>query len=107
KSGELAVKSGELAAQLEGPIPEDISKMLDSLGAKSKTDRLLDVIVKLLEWRELSLVEVAEYVGRTPEHVRSAYISKLLQADLIELTIPEKPTDPNQRYRYKKTRRDV
>jgi ATP-dependent DNA helicase RecG len=114
KSGELSVKSGELSvkpggsvAELQEPIPEDISKILDSLGGKSKSDILLDAIVKLLKWKELSLVEIAKYVCRTPEHVRTAYIFELLNADLIELTIPEKPTDPNQRYRYKKSRRDV
>jgi ATP-dependent DNA helicase RecG len=106
KSGELGDKSGDTDAGHQEPIPDHISKILDSLGAKSKTVKLLDAIVKLLQWKQLSLVEIAKYVDRTPEHVRTAYISELLRADLIELTIPEKPTDPNQRYRYKNSNRE-
>lgn len=36
---------------------------------------------------------------RSPSHLRTGYLSPLLNAGLIELTIPEKPKSKNQQYR--------
>ena len=63
---------------------------------------VVDAIMTLLKWRELSLAELAAYLDRNPEHIRSKYLSDLLRGDLIQQSHPEKPNDPNQKYRAKK-----
>ncbi|WP_341866705.1 Fic family protein [Caballeronia ptereochthonis] len=34
-----------------------------------------------------------------PEHFRKAYLVPTLESGLIEMTVPGKPTSPNQKYR--------
>ncbi|MCF7959133.1 MAG: hypothetical protein K9M08_00190 [Pirellula sp.] len=95
QSGELGGKPGDL-------VPPELSKILNALGGKSKPGAILDAIVAPLKWKDLSISEVAGFVGRNQEYVRSNYMADLLRGDLVQLTIPDKPTDPNQKYRYKK-----
>jgi ATP-dependent DNA helicase RecG len=95
QSGELGGKPGDL-------VPPELSKILNALGGKSKPGAILDAIVALLKWKDLSISEIAGFVGRNQEYVRSNYMADLLRGDLVQLTIPDKPTDPNQKYRYKK-----
>lgn len=102
KPGDLEGKPRELESKPRELIPPEISKILSALGGKSKPGAIVDAIVALLKWKDLSLSEIAGYVGRNQEYVRSNYMSDLLRGDLIQLTIPDKPTDPNQKYRYKK-----
>jgi len=119
KPGELAVKPGELAGKprdlagkpgemvsrndgISTEIPHQIRKVLDGLGGKAKPHFVIDAIMSLLKWRELSLAELAAYLERNPEHIRSKYLSDLLRGDLIQQSNPEKPNDPNQKYRARK-----
>ena len=103
KPGELGGKPGELGGKLGDLIPSEISQNLSALGGKSKPGAIVDAIVALLKWKDLSLGEIAGYVGRNQEYLRTNYMSDLLRGELIQLTIPERPTDPNQKYRYKKS----
>ncbi len=95
KSRELDGKSSEQDTEL----PSEIRDLITTLGGKGKTDLALDAVVALLKWREMSIAEVAAYLNRTQEHVRRSYIVPLVQADVIRLTIPDRPTDPRQTYR--------
>ena len=45
--------------------------------------------------------ELSVLLGITDRTLRNRYLTKMLQAGVIELTIPEKPTSRNQRYRLK------
>lgn len=102
KPRELESKSGELGGKPGDLIPPEISQILNALGGKSKPGAIVDAIVALLKWKDLSISEIAGFVGRNQEYVRSNYMADLLRGDLVQLTIPDKPTDPNQKYRYKK-----
>ena len=49
--------------------------------------------------KELSRNELQEKLGLTDrENFRRNYLAKALDENYIELTIPEKPNDPNQKY---------
>ena len=102
KPRELDGKPRELDGKSDDQLPAEIAQLISALGGKSKTGAIVDAIVALLKWRDLSLAEIAGYVNRNQEYVRANYMSDLLRGDLVHLTIPEKPTDPNQKYRYKK-----
>ncbi len=48
----------------------------------------------------LSRQELQEAVGLTvPEHFRKAYLRPALDSGLVEMTLPDTPTSPSQRYR--------
>ena len=53
-------------------------------------------------WRNIG--DISRTIRRNRRHTRSRIISKLLQAGLLEMEYPDKPTHPAQRYRtvYKK-----
>lgn len=43
--------------------------------------------------------EIAEFVGiKDVRYLKEAYLSKLLEQDLIRMTVPDKPTSRNQKY---------
>lgn len=60
---------------------------------------MLDLIVDLLRWRELSLAQLASLLDRSLDHIRKTYLNNLIAADLVRLGNPENPTDPRQTYR--------
>jgi hypothetical protein len=44
---------------------------------------------------------------KNDEHFRKAYLIPALEAGLIEMTIPEKPRSPKQRYRITRRGREI
>jgi len=49
--------------------------------------------------------EIMEYLGlKHREHFRSAILKPMIEKGLLELTIPDKPKSPKQKYRTKKDR---
>lgn len=103
KSPDLAGKPTDLVgdAKLRGllELPPELVGKLAGLGVKSGKEDLVEAILELLKWRELSLAELGNYVGRNPDYLRMKYLGELLKAELIQATNPSKPTDPNQKYR--------
>lgn len=99
KSPDLGLKSPEVGAQSPAlPIPVALRAKLDRLGGKAVKDTMVDAVLELLQWRELTLDELAKFVGRTPDHVRKTYLKDLIQADLVR-PMAASPNDPNQTYR--------
>lgn len=48
---------------------------------------------------ERSVSEMMSFIGRSDRtKFRKAFISPLLEAGFLEMTIPDKPKSPNQRY---------
>ena len=50
-------------------------------------------------WKNIA--EITHAIGRSRSHTRNRIISKLLQAGVLEMEYPDKPTHPAQRYRIK------
>jgi len=98
KSPDLDLKSPDLGAKSPAP-PAEILRKIEALGRKTASEDALSVVVSLLKWRELTLAQLAGYMGRTEDHIRKQYLNPLLDADIIRRTIPDKINDPNQAYR--------
>jgi ATP-dependent DNA helicase RecG len=98
KSPDLDGKSPDLDGK-SPDLPASIREKIDAMGRKSKGDDALDVVLSLLKWRELTLTQLAGYLGRTEDHVRKQYLNPLLNADIVRRTNPDKINDPNQAYR--------
>ena len=86
---------------------DDFTKLFTKLFAKlvpkyfpSKEEKNLYVLIRhLIEPHKAS--ELSVILGITDRTVRNRYLTKMLQAGIIELTIPDKPTSRNQCYRLK------
>ncbi len=102
KSPDLSVKSPDLTSEPPDLPTEHSSyeKSGKALGGKSKDDDLLDVAVLLLKWRELTLAQMADYLGRSEDHIRKTYLHPTTPSgQSYGGRIPEKINDPNQNYR--------
>lgn len=80
--------------------PKELILKLQSLGGKSKRSELISVIVSLLKWKDFSLEQLGKILDRNSNYIRIYYLSELVKAEVVALTIPDKPNDPNQKYRY-------
>ncbi len=88
----------ENSTQLD--IPKDISLLIKALGSKPKLERTRDIVIALCNWKELSAEEIISLLGKKDKKrlVRTV-INPLVKAKVLELTIPESPTHPYQKYR--------
>lgn len=67
----------------------------------SKEEKNLSVLIRsLIEPQKAT--DLSALLGLTDRTLRNRYLGKMLRAGVIELTIPDKPTSRNQRYRLKK-----
>lgn len=66
----------------------------------TKEEKNLSVLIRHLVAPQKAS-ELSVLLGITDRTLRNKYLTKMLQAGVIELTIPEKPTSRNQRYRLK------
>lgn len=66
----------------------------------TKEEKNLSVLIRHLVAPQKAS-ELSVLLGITDRTLRNRYLTKMLQAGVIELTIPEKPTSRNQRYRLK------
>ena len=74
-------------------IPQDA--LQDSLHVTIQVKRLITVLAGMMNRAQLQ--EAIRLRDRS--HFTSAYLKPALDAGLIEMTLPDKPTSPNQRYR--------
>lgn len=98
KPPELGGKPPELGCKPPELSPE-LQRLIQSQGKKGKTEELLKLVVTILKAGEMSLADLARYLGRSEDHVRKTYLKPLIESGKIELSIPESPTDPRQTYR--------
>jgi len=55
------------------------------------------VLILQFEMKSAEIQELMELKNR--EHFKNIYLNPAIEQDFIELTIPDKPTSPNQKYR--------
>ncbi|WP_153559235.1 Fic family protein [Roseimaritima sediminicola] len=83
-------------------LPPELAERMVALGKRANPTRMIDLVLDLLRWRQLSLADLALLTGRTQDHIRKTYLNDLISAGLVEMSIPENPTDPRQRYSAKR-----
>lgn len=85
------------------PSETDFTKMFTKLVPEyfpTEEEKNLYVLIRHLVTPQKAS-ELSVLLGITDRTLRNRYLTKMLQAGVIELTIPEKPTSRNQRYRLK------
>jgi predicted transcriptional regulator len=87
----------ELAA-LRSELPSDVSTALDQLGSRAAPGELDAVLVRLAQWRPLSVEELAGLTGRATEHLRKRNVKRLLSEGRLAYLHPDEPNHPDQKY---------
>lgn len=83
---------------------EEFTKLFTKLVPEhfpKKEEENLSVLIRRLMVKPHKASELSVLLGITDRTLRNRYLTKMLQAGIIELTIPDKPTSRNQRYRLK------
>lgn len=73
----------------------------------TKSSDQVDKLLAVMDGKEMSVVEMVQRLG--PEHrtyFRRNYLDPALEKELIERTIPDKPTSSKQKYRKVKQYRE-
>lgn len=101
--GNTLTMHGNAPKNLED-LPVSLRKDVRTAQLRSRlsADDAMDLIGRLCEWSELSLAEIAEFLGKSPSHVSQRYLSTLIDKQKLEYVIPEMPQHPNQKYRIRR-----
>jgi ATP-dependent DNA helicase RecG len=88
---------------LMAEMPDKLRKEVlhSQLQARLQPEKALDLIVRLCQWRALSLTEIAKLLDKSSAHVSAKYIQSLISEGRIQYTFPEMIQHPHQRYKAK------
>ncbi|WP_049802547.1 hypothetical protein [Gloeothece verrucosa] len=66
---------------------------------KVQPQLMQEIILKVCQGRFLTQQQLAEILNRSPDRLRTSYLSKMVKENLLELRYPDQPTHPDQAYR--------
>ncbi|MDY5858694.1 MAG: ATP-binding protein [Porphyromonas sp.] len=87
-------------AELSQLLTKIFTKLVPDYFPSKEEENLSVLIRSLIEPQKAT--DLSALLGLTDRTLRNRYLAKMLRAGVIELTIPDKPTSRNQRYRLKK-----
>lgn len=93
-TGALRPEFEALRAELPGSLRAELSR----IGQRSTPEELNAILIGLCAWRPLSLTELAALTGRSPNHLRSRNIKRLMDAGRLKYLHPDEPNHPDQKY---------
>lgn len=99
---ELTPNITALSSDLDS-LPLDLKTALTSLGSRSSTDNIKNLILRLCTFKPFKLPELAELLKRHDVYVRQNYLMPLIKAGKLEYLFPHQPNHPQQAYRTKNT----
>jgi len=108
QSGNLAGQSGrpdlEHGAQVPGQdlpsdLPAGLGNDLQTLKQRVPQAELEDLVWRLCEWRATGAEELARLMRRERKYVQDRILTPMLKSGRLELTLPDQPNHPQQRYR--------
>ena len=80
-------------------LPSDLQKQIARAGKRPRTDTLHPLILGLCRHAPMSASELARLLGdRNPRHLRRIHLTPLTHDGALQLTIPQMPNHPDQRY---------
>lgn len=80
-------------------LPQELEVLVQDLGGKPSPEKLREAILRMCAWKPLSASELARYLKRNANYLRSTYLTPMIAEGLLSYTIPEEPAHPHQSYR--------
>lgn len=98
KPRELDGKPRESALQVSD-LPPALSAQISALGRRPTLKAVRAVILRLCDWRPLASGELARLLRRNQTYLLHRFLSPMVREGVLQLTVPQTPTHPEQRYR--------
>ena len=111
-SGDRDAQGRMLSSHLDAPIVDDLAQLEPNFLAELKTlaqepsqrpkikqSRMEAVILSICQDQFLTLSALSQLVGRNPDGLRQQYLSRMVNAGVMTLAFPTKPTHEKQAYR--------
>jgi hypothetical protein len=98
----MAIAISEKAASLitETPgLPQDIANDLAALKKRASAHSLQALAYRLCTWMPQTTSDIARLLNRNDAYSHTSIIRPLVLAGSLEMTIPDQPKHPEQRYR--------
>lgn len=80
-------------------LPADLEKSLTALKKRVPQPEMEELVWRLCHWRSLATDELAQLLGRNRNYVTNRFLTPMLRASRLEMTIPDQPNHPQQQYR--------
>lgn len=101
QSGMAAAQSGMDRAQsgmAQPAIPPELSAQISQLKQREPPHTVQDIVVAMCNYGSWSVEELARKLERTPQYVLETYVGPLVKSGRLQMTIPDQPKHPRQRY---------
>ena len=101
QSGMAGAQSGMAGAQsgmAQPAIPPELSAQISRLKQREPPHTVQDIVAAMCNYGSWSVEELARKLERTPQYVLDHYVRPLVKAGRLQMTIPDQPRHPYQRY---------
>lgn len=91
---------GTSASITIGDLPLSLRTMVRTLqfNKRARPEQMTAAILKMCDWRALSLAEIANLLDKTPTYISQKFIAKMVSDGVLCYLFPELPQHPNQKY---------
>ena len=79
-------------------IPPELLAQISQLKQRELPQTVQDIVAAMCKYGSWSVEELARKLGRTPQCVLDEYVRPLVKAGRLQMTIPDQPRHPHQRY---------
>ncbi len=83
---------------LQDSLPAKLRSKVETLGERSTTQDLRNIIFELCTWKDLRPAEIATLIRRSRRYLRARLLTPMVRDGLLELTYSN-PSHPKQAYR--------
>jgi len=80
-------------------LSNELMGQIISLGDRSKSIEIKDLIKKLCSRGSLQLTQLAQILDRDPKYLRDYYLSKMVKSGELIYQYPDQPAHPQQAYK--------
>jgi ATP-dependent DNA helicase RecG len=82
----------------ELPVPLRIAVRTTHLKGRLKPDEVREIILKLCDWKPLSINEISDYLSKQANYLGTKFVAPMVAEGLLCYLYPEMPQHPGQKY---------
>ncbi len=90
--------AGAQSGMAQPAIPPELSAQISRLKQREPPHTVQDIVAAMCNYGSWSVEELARKLERTPQYVLDHYVRPLVKAGRLQMTIPDQPRHPYQRY---------
>lgn len=100
-SGNPSAESGKSVGEVdsENSLPPDLTAQINQLPRRVPPQTLQDLVAKICAIKPFGVEQLAKLLGRDRQYILDSYVSPMVRAGRLNMTLPDQPNHPNQQYR--------